>query len=743
MSNLRYVIVDEVDRLFDLGFDKTMSEIFGILHGTTGSSSGSLVQRWTQQTKVCRAAEELQFCMVSATVSPAVQRNAILWMKRFVLVDADRGFVSTPLQEEAELQQALSGRIAGVPVPEQEQGVLVMDDALDDEAAHQASSEVQAVPSTLRQFSMTVGLKWRLAALLAFLRLRRDQKVVVFFSTCDEVDFHGLLLRQLHWPKDLGPADPAAKDNGTSSSSAKNKSKSNNNNNSKSKSSTNNGHNNGFGNANLDPLSWRFTSPMLSTSPESNDSPFIYRLHGKVPQQTRRQVQRDFAKQQSGVLLCTDVAARGLDLPQVHWILQYDAPSETMDYVHRIGRTARRGLAGSACLFLLPSESLYLHLLASSYGLTNLAPLSSQSMLTEAAKQIPLLQQKRFNNAEELAAVALQRHCEALVAANPILTQCAAQAFRSFVRAYGTRSADCKGIFKVQDLHLGHAAKNFALRDKPSELNAQNQDVIGRVFNADFASAATKKLLFPTPKPSATSATEADAKDAKKRKVSEEEGEEEEDESSDSDEVNAGENLSSDGEAEDGVEGDVGNKEIDEDLEETLMHSDAEGGDEEDRGRESKDSDEDNDEEEQDDEQEEEAAVERALALRRSLKQQGQSKSAQLKEAKRRESSAKVDGSKTTVGAKEFPVVKQRTETTKSTANDEESRPLVKRKLAFGAKFGDKHVNKRRRLLNSSSTGLRGNKGSKGKEGSAVSSSASHRKHKGRNSQRLLSEFAS
>lgn len=46
---------------------------------------------------------------------------------------------------------------------------------------------------------------------------------------------------------------------------------------------------------------------------------------------------------QSLVLLCTDVAARGLNFPDVHWIVQFDPPTETREYVHRIGRTARSG----------------------------------------------------------------------------------------------------------------------------------------------------------------------------------------------------------------------------------------------------------------------------------------------------------------------------------------------------------------------------------------------------------------
>ena len=56
------------------------------------------------------------------------------------------------------------------------------------------------------------------------------------------------------------------------------------------------------------------------------------------------------------MLLATNVVARGLNFPSLDWIVQYDPPCETKDYVHRAGRSARAGAAGHALLFLLPSE---------------------------------------------------------------------------------------------------------------------------------------------------------------------------------------------------------------------------------------------------------------------------------------------------------------------------------------------------------------------------------------------------
>jgi ATP-dependent RNA helicase DDX18/HAS1 len=80
-------------------------------------------------------------------------------------------------------------------------------------------------------------------------------------------------------------------------------------------------------------------------------------IHGKQKQAKRTVTFFDFCKAKSGILLCTDVAARGLDIPYVDWIVQYDPPDDPKEYIHRVGRTARGATGrGKALLFLLPEE---------------------------------------------------------------------------------------------------------------------------------------------------------------------------------------------------------------------------------------------------------------------------------------------------------------------------------------------------------------------------------------------------
>lgn len=82
-------------------------------------------------------------------------------------------------------------------------------------------------------------------------------------------------------------------------------------------------------------------------------------LHGKMKHPRRLAVFRDFTEAGKGagmVLFATDVAARGLDFPDVDWVVQLDCPEDVEAYVHRVGRTARFQRGGRALLMLNPSE---------------------------------------------------------------------------------------------------------------------------------------------------------------------------------------------------------------------------------------------------------------------------------------------------------------------------------------------------------------------------------------------------
>ncbi|CAD6215029.1 unnamed protein product [Miscanthus lutarioriparius] len=165
-------------------------------------------------------------------------------------------------------------------------------------------------------------------------------------------------------------------------------------------------------------------------------------IHGKQKQQKRTTTFFSFCKAEKGILLCTNVAARGLDIPDVDYIVQYDPPDEPKDYIHRVGRTARGEKGkGSALLFLLPEELKFLIYLK-----------AAKVTLTEYE-----FNQKNVPN--------LQSHLENIVGENYFLNQSAKEAYRSYVLAYDSHSM--KDIFNVHQLDLQKVAASFCFRNPP------------------------------------------------------------------------------------------------------------------------------------------------------------------------------------------------------------------------------------------------------------------------------------
>ncbi|XP_073818151.1 probable ATP-dependent RNA helicase pitchoune isoform X2 [Musca autumnalis] len=165
-------------------------------------------------------------------------------------------------------------------------------------------------------------------------------------------------------------------------------------------------------------------------------------IHGKQKQTKRTTTFFQFCNASEGILLCTDVAARGLDIPQVDWIVQFDPPDDPKEYIHRVGRTARgTGSSGHALLMLRPEELGFLRYL-------------------KAAK-VPLNEFEFSWN--KIADIQLQ--LEKLISKNYFLNQSAKEAFKSYVRAYD--SHQLKTIFDVNTLDLQAVAKSFGFLVPP------------------------------------------------------------------------------------------------------------------------------------------------------------------------------------------------------------------------------------------------------------------------------------
>jgi ATP-dependent RNA helicase RhlE len=94
----------------------------------------------------------------------------------------------------------------------------------------------------------------------------------------------------------------------------------------------------------------------------------VERIHGDLSQGQRTQALRRFRAGHAQVLVATDLAARGLDIPRISHVINYDVPQWAEDYVHRIGRTGRAGRAGSAVTLASRAEEKYLRAIETLIG---------------------------------------------------------------------------------------------------------------------------------------------------------------------------------------------------------------------------------------------------------------------------------------------------------------------------------------------------------------------------------------
>ncbi|XP_034727903.1 probable ATP-dependent RNA helicase DDX31 isoform X2 [Etheostoma cragini] len=370
-SAVRWLILDEADRTLDLGFEKDLTVILNSLNSTGPSR---------------------QNVLLSATLTHGVTR----------LVDVC-------------LQDPVNIHVSGPASSD----LTTTSSALTSDRGPASQSESFALPEALKQYVVVVPSKIRLVCLAAFIldkcKFSQNNKLIVFFSSCEAVEFlHSL-----------------------------------------------------------------FTSVL--SGPSTNQKPKLnfLRLHGNMKQEERSEVFQKFSVSNSGVLLCTDVAARGLDLPQVTWIIQYTPPTAAAEYVHRVGRTARIGGKGSSLLFLTPAETAFITELANhhiSLSELKLLDILSSLMIDDTYKGRGKYYSKSSSKALEQEtrerATVLQTEFENFVHSDAQSVQNAKKALQSFLRAYTTYPAHLKHIFHIRSLHLGHAAKSFGLRDAPQGLNA-------------------------------------------------------------------------------------------------------------------------------------------------------------------------------------------------------------------------------------------------------------------------------
>ncbi|XP_014780846.1 probable ATP-dependent RNA helicase DDX31 [Octopus bimaculoides] len=370
-NRVQYLVIDEADRLHDMGFEKEVQLIISILNKST---------------------PERQTILLSATLTEGVEKLAGISLKSPERIDASKEH-------------------------KENNSLLTKGDSL------------FSVPEKLNQHFMIVPCKLRLVSLIGFIASKcinsnQKSKIMVFLSTQDSVEFHFKLFSEIF--------ELERKDSKT------------------------------------------FSDYIEKKSKKKKNSSLVkfYKLHGNMSQDDRTNNFTKYSLSRCGVLLCTDVAARGLDLAHVRWIVQYTSPGETREYIHRIGRTARAGAQGNSLLFLMPSETAYIKALNAMK--INLVEIYIKNILGDLLQLLNLLpkiiENRRPVRTYEEAASSFQMYIENFTHNSNEMLDLAKKAFQSFVRSYSTYPKDLKDIFHLKYLHIGHLAKSFGLRDAPSQL---------------------------------------------------------------------------------------------------------------------------------------------------------------------------------------------------------------------------------------------------------------------------------
>ena len=402
VSRVRWLVLDEGDRLMELGFEE---EIQGIIEKLERQSSPSkLLALPSRRTTV----------LCSATMKMNVQRLGDISLKDAVHIIPDPNLKYTEAESSTK------------------------------------DSEAFCAPNQLQQSYIIVPAKQRLVTLAALLmstftsisiqRAKGVFKAIVFLTCADSVDFHFQLFSRgasaINRSQAIGDHTVEhAKPLGDASSHL----------------------------------------PTVSNSPTISSELSIYKLHGSLVQPLRTSTLASFHQSSNpSVLFCTDVASRGLDLPNIDLVIEYDPPFSADDHIHRVGRTARAGNAGNAIVFLMPGpEEGYVDVLQRASSEKIVSRRSPEEVLKKAfssrkqPRPVGKDENVQAHKSWQDQATDFQLEVERNVAASKRLEDMARKAYISHVRAYATHTTGERKWFDLKELHLGHLAKAFGLRERP------------------------------------------------------------------------------------------------------------------------------------------------------------------------------------------------------------------------------------------------------------------------------------
>ncbi|KAF1814148.1 DEAD-domain-containing protein [Eremomyces bilateralis CBS 781.70] len=420
LSLVRWLVLDEGDRLMELGFEDDIKQLLGRLdeNMSAGQFKASRFQNLPQKRTTI---------LCSATMRMDVQRLGDMSLRDAIHVQADNS------------QPQIDGENSGSD-------------------GDKKAVETQFLANRqLNQSYLVTPPKLRLVSLVALIRRALTQrppakKIIVFISCADSVDFHFTTLTMpslVGIPQTQPPSHSLPGSDTTSLPAA-------------------------------------LLAPS-STGSSTPETPIVFRLHSSLPQSLRQSTLTAFTRTTTpAILLTTDLSSRGLDLP-IDLVVELDAAASLSEHLHRVGRTARAGREGKATVLLSPGlEEGYAEALKGCVhkdldtGVGVPVRREEAEGILSRVFSVPDASGAGDNGPKKTKAskddwrtraTDLQMYIERWIAADTKAHELAIRAFQSHVRAYSTHVASERKWFDVKDLHLGHAAKAFGVREAPGNMN--------------------------------------------------------------------------------------------------------------------------------------------------------------------------------------------------------------------------------------------------------------------------------